>query len=285
MQLIRYLFTFFLCFSNFLSAYCQEWVYKELFKSWGFGNIEFKSLLSGAEGFLYLGTTGGLFITDGYNKSLVLLSDSLKAQSITSLGEYSTNELIVGTASGLLLKISLPDGKIEQIASTGSEIRDILITNEKEIWFATYGKGLYHLKDSLRIINTGNGLLDDYCYCLESDTSGNIWVGTDRGINIISPNGSVTHSITHEEGLPDVLITALFLDDTGRMWVGMESAGVCYLDMDPDAKKVVSPFSSWEYGMVTGILQSSRNIIAATKNKGILDLQDIIESDSYNKQP
>ena len=285
MRLIRYLITFILSFSNFLTTYSQEWIYKELFLTSDFGNMEFKSILYGSEGFLYLGTSGGLFKTDGFNKSLVPLTDSLKVQSITSLAEYSTEELIIGTASGRLLKIRQNGGEQEYMASVGAEIRDILISPEKDIWFATYGKGLYHLNDSMRIIDTSNGLLDNYCYCLETDSSGRIWVGTDRGINILSDDGSVTHSITGNEGLPDVLVTALYHDNRDRMWVGMESAGVCYLDMSPGPEKIIQPVSSWEYGMVSYLLQSGQNMIIATSEQGIFILKDIITTQSLNSQP
>lgn len=283
--MIRYLITFLLFFSSILTTYSQEWVYKDLFSSGDFGNIEFKSIHYGSGGFLYLGTTGGLFKTDGFNKSLVPLSDSLKVQSITSLAEYSTEELLIGTTSGLLLKIRQTGDEQEYMASVGAEIRDILISPEKDIWFATYGKGLYHLTDSLRIIDTSHGLLDNYCYCLETDTAGRIWVGTDRGINIISDEGSVTHSITGDEGLPDVLVTALYHDNKAKMWVGMESAGICYLDMRLGIEKVIQAVSSWEYGMVSDLLQSGQNMIIATSEEGIFELKDIITTQSPDFQP
>ena len=74
-----------------------------------------------------MGTSGGLFKTDGFNKSPVPLSDSLNIQSITSLGEYSTEELLIGTASGRLMKIHQTTDDQEYLASVGAEIRDILM--------------------------------------------------------------------------------------------------------------------------------------------------------------
>ena len=285
MRLIHYLIPFLLTLNNSLSTYSQEWIYKDLFSSSDFGNLEFKCILYGSGGFLYLGTSGGLFKTDGFNNSPVLLSDSLKVQSITSLGEYSTEELLIGTASGLLLKINQTNGEQEFMASVGTEIRDILISSKKEIWFATYGKGLFHLTDSLGIFNTSNGLLDNYCYCLETDVAGRIWVGTDRGINIISEEGSVTHSITGSEGLPDVLVTALYNDKEDRMWVGMESAGICYMDINPGSVNVFPAVSLWEYGMVTDLLQSGQNLIIATSEEGIFEMKDNVSTQSIDFGP
>jgi ligand-binding sensor domain-containing protein len=210
------------------------------------------------------------------------LPDSLKNESITSIVEYSPGLVLLGTGTGHLLKIHLPEGETEYITFAGAEIKDIWISREKVIWVATYGNGLIHYDDSLSTTNEVRGLLDDYCYCLEPDFRGRIWVGTDRGINILTADGSIIRSIAQDEGLPDVLVTALHEDDKNRMWVGMETAGVCYIDMRPGIEKVILPDSSWEYGMVTAILQSDNDIIAGTRSNGILNLTNIISYEPHS---
>ncbi len=172
----------------------------------------------------------------------------------------------------------MPGEDIEFIASTGAEIKDIWVSGDKDIWMATYGKGLIYYDDSLRIVKTISGLLDDYTYCLEADIRGRIWIGTDRGINILKTDGSLIGSISHDEGLPDVLVTALYQDDDGRMWIGMESGGISYVDLGSGIEKVIIPDPSWEFGMVTAILQSNNGIIVATRSSGIFHLKEIITS-------
>ncbi len=197
--------------------------------------------------------------------------------------EYSPDVLLIGTGSGHLLKIRLPEGDMEYTAFAGAEIREIWVSNDKDIWMATYGKGLIYYDDSLRITQTVGGLLDDYCYCLEPDPYGRIWVGTDRGINILAGDASVIRSIGYNEGLPDIMVMALHQDDNNRMWIGMESAGICYMDIGPVIEKVVLPDPAWDFGMVTAILQSDDDIIAATKESRIIHLTDRLAPGKYKR--
>ena len=124
--LVQYMMAYLLSFSSMPTAFGQQWIYKDLFSSRDFGNTEFKSILYGSDGFLYLGTTEGLFKTDGFNKSPVPFQDSLKVQSITALSEYSKDELLIGTSSGHLIKIHQLTGEQQHIVYVAAEIRDIL---------------------------------------------------------------------------------------------------------------------------------------------------------------
>lgn len=282
-QFTHILLTFIILCSFYLSGFSQEWIFKELYSSRDFADVAFKSFSYSSAGFIYLGTTGGLFKTDGYNKSQIPLPDSIEDETITCLIEYSPEVLLIGTGSGHLLTIRVPEGNMEFIADAGAEIREILVSGEKDIWMATYGKGLVHYDDSLHITKTVSGLLDDYCYCLEPDRHGRIWVGTDRGINILSGNnGSVIRSIGQDEGLPDIMVMALYQDNNDRMWIGMESAGICYMDISSGIEKIILPDPAWEHGTVMAFLQSDNEIVAATRRNGIVHLTDKIISGEHS---
>jgi ligand-binding sensor domain-containing protein len=264
-----------------LSVYSQEWIFKELFNSRDFGSVTFESCLYSSEGFIYLGTTGGLFKTDGYSKSRISLPDSIENESITSLAEYSPDILLCGTGSGHLIRLNLLEENLQYLANAGAEIKDILVLPEKDIWMATYGKGLFHYDDSLGMIKSTSGIIDDFCYCLEPDCLGRIWLGTDRGINVLSEDGSVIKTFGHGQGLPDILVMALYQDKHDRMWIGMESGGVCYMNISKGNETFVLPYENWKFGMVTAFLQNQQHIIASTRKTGILNLSDRIESGQH----
>ena len=266
-----------------LTAYSQEWIFKELFNSREFANIEFTSYHYSSEGFIYIGTTGGLFKTDGYQNTKIPLADSIENESITSIAEYAPDIVLIGTENGHLLKIRLPSGEVDYLANAGAEIREIWISPQHDFWLATYGNGLVHYDDSLQTAEGIEGLLDEYCYCLEPDQKGRLWVGSDRGINVLALDGSVIHSIGHAEGLPDIMVMALYLDDQQRMWIGMESSGICYMDNSPGIDEVIYPDPSWNFGSVTSFLQSRNEIIASTSRNGIIHIEKAEAAGMFHK--
>jgi ligand-binding sensor domain-containing protein len=263
-----------------LSVSSQDWIFNELFTSGDFSSETFESILYSSEGFIYLGTTGGLFKTDGYGKSRIPLPDSIENESVTSIAEYSPDVLLVGTGSGHLIRIMLPGGNLEYLANAGAEIKEILVLPEKDIWMATYGNGLVRFDDSLGILQHTSGPIDDFCYCLETDCLGRIWLGTDRGINVLADDGSVIQTFGQRQGLPDILVMALYQDSHNRMWIGMESGGVCYVDISGNGTFIL-PKKTWKYGMVTAFLESQHHIIASTSKTGILHLSDRIETGQH----
>jgi ligand-binding sensor domain-containing protein len=284
MRYIRYLLHTLLCFLPEQPLPSQEWIFKELFAARDFTNAAFTSFLYSSDGFICFGTTGGLFKTDGYNTSRLPLPDSLTTATVTSLVEFAPGVVLFGTASGHLFKVTLPEGNMEFLAYTGAEIRDILVLPNKDVWAATYGKGLFRYIRSSAAFEAVEGLVDDYCYCLEADSRGRIWTGTDRGINVLSPGGAVQRSIGYPEGLPDILVMSLFRDADGRMWIGMESAGFCYMESDADYSEIKHPETDWEYGMVTAFLQIQNDIIVSTAGKGIIRLQDMVAGGTLERK-
>ncbi|MDX1408883.1 MAG: two-component regulator propeller domain-containing protein, partial [Saprospiraceae bacterium] len=125
----------------------------------------------------------------------------------------------------------------------------------------------------------------DDIYVLTKDHQGNIWAGTDGGVNICSFDGrqKSIRSITRSHGLPDQIIKALRCDPAGNMWIGTYDAGICYYNTALDtvshylqhremaAVNALELFDDlevwigtdgtgvWRYNMHTGTLQKLRN--------------------------
>ena len=70
--------------------------------------------------------------------------------------------------------------------------RSLIIDKENNAWIGTRYQGVYYLRfkslrlDSVMQFTTGNGLTDNFIYTLTYDSSGNIWAGTQTGLDKIS---------------------------------------------------------------------------------------------------
>jgi hypothetical protein len=66
---------------------------------------------------------------------------------------------------------------------------------------------------------------------LATGEAGDLWVGTDDGVVILSDGGSVRALVRHEDGLPGDQVLSMTAGSDGWMWVGT-SGGVALLAMD-----------------------------------------------------
>lgn len=58
-------------------------------------------------------------------------------------------------------------------------------------------------------------ILSDYVTCIEQDSTGFIWFGTDRGLSRYDGRDFVNY--TQSDGLPDLFITCLYPDTGGAV--------------------------------------------------------------------
>jgi ligand-binding sensor domain-containing protein len=130
------------------------------------------------------------------------------------------------------------------------------------IWVGNDHNGLFRYNadaDSLEIISGKNidqkGLQYNYNFqCMTEDRDGNLWLGTDRGINIFNPYNQYFSSITHEETNPSSLpkneITSFIQDHNGWSYVGTWGGGFSIYDTTGHFKKTVFPKGLYEYPLV-----------------------------------
>ena len=74
-----------------------------------------------------------------------------------------------------------------------------------------------------------NSILSNYISELTQDTSGNLWVGTDNGIDVLDHQSGLFHHFGKSNGLSSVYILTIVPDSLGRVWVGT-SEGLNLLD-------------------------------------------------------
>jgi ligand-binding sensor domain-containing protein len=95
---------------------------------------------------------------------------------------------------------------------------------EGSVWIATYGGGVsVHRNGRFQILTTRDGLAHDYATALLND-HGVMWVGTDRGVSIYR-DGTFTN-LGVEQGLASNTVRSLFRDRDGTIWVGSDRGGL-----------------------------------------------------------
>ena len=181
---------------------------------------------------IWLGSDMGLSRYDGTNCHPVLIDGQTADISVRSMFEDSESRIWIGTSSG---RIFVMDNKRTLKAFEPEEghpkvpITAIRQDMHGQIWFATYGEGLYvYSGDRLFNIDVMDGLSGNDVYDMDRTPDGSIWIATDNGISVCSFYHETKHitNIGLKDGLPDQIVTALVADDTGNVWIGTFEFGV-----------------------------------------------------------
>ncbi|HMK39440.1 MAG TPA: two-component regulator propeller domain-containing protein, partial [Bacteroidota bacterium] len=175
------------------------------------------------DGYLWLGTTAGLFRFDGVSfKSIGTDPDSSKSpETVSVLCETRDGTLWIGTQFGGLR--SLKDGVVlrygEREGLREPQIKVLLESVAGNLWVGT-SNGLFRLH--------GNGFVpvpfdQTYVTALAEDSLGRIWAGTQRGVRIFDDaRGTQIASLRAADGLRGEGVTTLLSDPEGSVWIGTE---------------------------------------------------------------
>lgn len=114
-------------------------------------------------------------------------------------------------------------------------IRDVNAITEDalgNIWIASYGNGLWKLKDKeLTQYQKKGGLLSDYCNSIAIDLQNNVWVSHRMGVSTLNVANDLirTYNNASEMGENEVLLNSTFTDDVGDIWFG-NAYGITKID-------------------------------------------------------
>ena len=170
---------------------------------------------------------------------------------IKSLAGSGSENLWVGTLDGLSLfsrktktfryfNFPVTDGKLSE------NLINTLLADDVGVWVGTNGGGLRYVlpvgsvdvhlkKESVNMRLPAAAISDNFVTALAKDQTGNLWIGTQNGLNYYELK---TRKVSHiyrkvrntKYQLSNNNITALFYDATGRLWIGTEGGGLNYFD-------------------------------------------------------
>lgn len=95
----------------------------------------------------------------------------------------------------------------------------ILIAKDGTLWLSTEGGGLVHYVHGVfRDYSAQQGLADNFVRCVIQDRSGRLWIGTDKGL--FRMVHGVIHHIDTSQVAPGLAVHAIIQDRQGHVWVG-----------------------------------------------------------------
>lgn len=165
---------------------------------------------------------------DGYQLRLWTIESGLPQNTVNALVQAQEGYVWIGTPAGLA-RFDGVQFKIFSRRNTPALKNDrILALHEdgnKVLWIGTDGGGLCSYHNGVwKSYTTQDGLSNNHVRAIVSDWQGNLWAGTEYGLNRLSIDGLKVY--TTQDGLYDDIITALALDIWGNLWIGTLRGGV-----------------------------------------------------------
>lgn len=196
-------------------------------------NAVVTSLAEDRDGFLWLGTAGGLLRHDGYRFRRVGMPPDAPAAAaalfVRTLHADADGTLWVGSDFAGLLRVDRAVGVLRPVP-LGTEAGRALSINALSgrtgavLWIGSDGDGLFAL-DAAGVVRRhraadGSGLPDDRIGALRLDAGGVLWVGSWSGLARLAPGAARFEPVPLEGGAPR--IGALHEDAAGRLWIGTQ---------------------------------------------------------------
>lgn len=187
---------------------------------------------------LFATSAGGLTLFDGNNYSLLKGTDDFTSSRVKSLYNDRYGNLWIGTLSDGTYRFN-DDGfqRIHVIDSLiGKSINSFAMDTAGNMWFASPDSGVCVVtrKGTVKSFGTDQGLLSNNVYALLADKGGNVWVGSDKGLNRISVYDADSALVELsafgvKSGLNNTVVRCLAEDETGRIYAGTAGGGIFVL--------------------------------------------------------
>lgn len=181
----------------------SELRFKNYYIEDGLPHSRARAVIQDSVGWIWIGTTGGLARFDGisfHNYQLGLPDNVGSLTTVSCLWEDSDSRLWIGTEGDGLALFDRSGDRFENFVykDTGS-----------------------------------NCISSSYVTSITSDSSGILWIGTNRGVNRFDPSTGSFQWIRHKATSPSTLasdsVNKVFIDRENRLWIGTPR-GLNYMD-------------------------------------------------------
>lgn len=202
-------------------------------------NVFVHSFYINRESDIFVGTSDGLYFLPKYRAEFLHFSadpnseTALQSNNIFSIAQDLKGQVWLGTDSYVatfdpvaqqFFTYNLPSND----ALTSSLIADLLFDSKGYLWVGTTSNG------GLNRMNVETGHYDSYVSrpyfpngikgkdinCIYEDSKNHIWVGTEKGLNLLMPNGRDFKLYDQKSGLLSSDVQSILEDRQGNLWLG-----------------------------------------------------------------
>lgn len=189
-----------------------------------------------------------------------------------------TNSQILCYRRGLTRIATMPSYYYADFLTGSDGIVAMMVDSRNRLWISRNGKGVEHIDlrtGALTVIEAAQ-LSDGVVRCITEDAAHRIWLGTERGITVINPNGQIEiiqHFFNEPDLISDNAIYSILADSQGNMWVGSFFGGVDILPMKQGLFSWYKP--GYNQGQLRGkvprqmVMVDSHHVWIATEDGGI----------------
>ncbi|MGH8191070.1 MAG: EAL domain-containing protein [Rhodanobacteraceae bacterium] len=202
------------------------------------------SLADAGDGRLWVGSSSdGLVLLDPEADKVIPLPAAVQRPGVpvTSLLELPDGDVLVGSAAGLDRLASTPEPHLQRIWSEPREM-DQPVTSLTRCAdgsvYASAGKAIVALdanSTSARILATTAQPID----ALHCGAHNRLLLGNDAGLASVDRASGALVSLWHHDGAHAVGVSAIAIDDAGRVWLGLADHSLLRLAPDGAEEKVV----------------------------------------------
>ena len=186
-----------------------------------------QALLQTRDGYLWVGTGGGLARFDGVRFATFESSSmpELAALAIFGFMEDAAGNLWIGHAGGAAV---YRDGHFRSAfgkeTTDGRRVWNFAQAPDGSIWAATEN-GLVHWQNGVRkIYRTADGLLTDRLRAVAFDRDGTLWIASAPGL--VSFDGTRFKAVDQAAGFPSHGVRSILADPAGGVWAATAGGGL-----------------------------------------------------------
>ncbi|MFZ0280442.1 MAG: two-component regulator propeller domain-containing protein [Bacteroidales bacterium] len=248
------------------------------------------SILFDSKGFMWVGTYNGLNRYDGYEFKIFRSSTgdpaSFTNNRVIKLWEDLKGFIWLETYDGYYHFFNPETETFHSIPSYEGDVKNgamkvFLQYSKDKILLGSSESGLYLLKfDSLK--NTyairhftdtqDNSIVNNSIKFIHSDSLGNVWIGTERGISFISNMDIETESPVFKNKFINYSFTSV-CETSNEIWFGSESSGIFIYDKSSEATKQINTLNTPEFksDKITHLhCTGSGSVLAGFRDNGLM---------------